>query len=177
MSAFLHITPYSQDGHLADAYNHAIEHLPGDWFLITDADIMFLTPRYGHLIQTVIETHPGAGLITCVTNRIGARSQLTEHGLMKTDSLLELRRLALARWELHGSTVTPIKAPVSGFFMLFPRSTWQRVGGFKGKGLLDVDWRFSREVEAAGLPLLRMDGLLVAHFYRLDGRTASQPGA
>ena len=60
--------------------------------------------------------------------------------------------------------------------MLFPRSTWQRVGGFKGRGLLEEDWRFSREVEAAGLPLLRMEGLFVAHFYRLDGHTASHPG-
>lgn len=175
-STFLHLTPYAQDGNLAAAYNQAIASLPGDWFLFTDADIMFLSPRYGHLIESVIAANPRAGLITCVTNRIGAASQLTEHGLMKTDSLLELRRLALERWKTYGSTVTPIKAPASGFLMLFPRSTWERVGGFKGQGLLEVDWRFSREVEAAGLPLLRMEGLLVAHFYRLDGHTSSHPG-
>lgn len=175
-STFLHVVPYAQDGNLAAAYNDTIERLPGDWFLLTDADIMFLTPQYGHLIQSVITANPAAGLITCVTNRIGAHSQLTEHGLMPTDSLLELRGLALDRWKTYGSTVTAIKAPASGFLMLFPRRTWQRVGGFKGEGLLGVDWRFSREVEAAGLPLLRMEGLLVAHFYRLDGHTSSHPG-
>lgn len=130
---------------------------------------MFLTPGYGHMIQRVIEENPDAGLITCVTNRVGAQSQLDDPGVMATDRLLELRALALARWRTYGTAVSRIRVPASGFFFLFRRAVWKLVGGFKGRGLLDVDWQFSRDIEEAGLPLLRMEGLFVVHFHRLDG--------
>lgn len=171
--SFLHLVPYATSGHLADSCNEMVRTLPGEWFLFTDADVMFLTPNYGHLIQRAIDENPEAGLMTCLTNRIGATQQRTERGLMTTDSLLELRRLALERATIHGASVTPIRAPISGFFLLFRREAWAHVGGFKGRGILHIDWRFSRDIEAAKFPILRLEGLMVAHFYRLDGSAAS----
>ncbi len=171
LASFVHLVPYSQAGNLADAYNDAIAAVNGtiEWILITDADVMLLTPRYGHLIAQAIEKNPGAGLITCVTNRIGAVCQRAEEVPPKTADLLQLRAAAVLRWEKHRDTVTQISPPCSGFFMLFRRTVWAAVGGFKGRGLLGVDWRFSRDVASAGLPILRMDGLLAVHFYRLNG--------
>jgi GT2 family glycosyltransferase len=174
--SFTHLIPYSLAANLADAYNDAVRAAPGEWILFTDADSMMLVPDYGHLIEETIARNPGAGLITAVTNRIGARSQLSEHGLMAEPSLLRLREVALARRLKFGAVVKAIQPPVSGVFMLFRRDVWKRVGGFKGRGLLGVDWRFSRDVHEAGLPILRMEGLFVAHFYRLDaGQKSVKP--
>ena len=172
---FAHVVPYSQEGNLADAYNEAIEAVDSavEWILITDADVMFLTPRYGHLIATVIAEHPEAGLITCVTNRIGAPCQLAPEVPKETADLLALRSAALARVAQYGTAVTQVAPPCSGFFMLFRRAVWKQVGRFKGRGIFDVDWRFSKEVARAGLPILRMDGLLAVHYYRLDGSNAT----
>lgn len=168
MSAFTHIIPYATDQNIADAYNSAVVAAPTEWVLLTDADVMFLTPDYGHLIHEVITSHPEPALFTCFTNRVGPTLQRTEHGIMQTDSLLELRRQALHYRQTHGTAVCRIPAPVSGFFLLFPKKTWKTVGGFKCRGMLGVDWRFSREVEAAGMPIYLLKGLFVAHFYRLD---------
>lgn len=174
---FFHIIPYSTEGHLADAYNAGVEAVSAgvEWVLITDADVMFVTPQYGHLIAQVIAEHPEAGLITCVTNRIGAACQLAQEVPKATSDLLALRAAALVRLEKYGAAVTRIAPPCSGFFMLFRRAVWRAVGGFKGRGIFDVDWRFSREVAAAGYAILRMDGLLAIHYYRLDGRNATVP--
>ena len=120
-----------------------------------------------------IAEHPDAGLITCVTNRIGAPCQHAPEVPKETSDLLALRAAALARWEKYGASVTQIAPPCSGFFMLFRREVWKRVGRFKGRGIFEVDWRFSKEVAGAGLPILRMDGLLAIHYYRLDGSNAT----
>lgn len=176
---FLHFVPYSLAQNLADSYNAAVQDSDRsiEWILITDADVMFLTPRYGHLIAQVIADHPEAGLITCVTNRIGAASQRAKDIPEREGDLLTLRNAAVARAEKYGATVSKIAPPCSGFFLLFRRSVWQTVGGFKGRGLLGMDWRFSRDVAAAGFPILRMNGLLAVHFYRLDGANATWPAA
>ena len=166
---FIHLVPYSPERNIAAAYNEAIERVEGfQWILLTDADVMFLVPDYGHLIAQVIEANPGAGLITCLTNRIAARSQLTEAGIMGEASLLRLREIAMERRRTFGAAVSRVSAPVSGMFMLFRKETWKNIGGFTGDGMLGVDWSFSRKIQAAGLPILRMDGLFAAHFYRLD---------
>ncbi len=176
-AGFFHIIPYSLEAHLADAYNSAIESVSPavEWLLITDADVMILTPEYGHLISKVIAEHPEAGLITCVTNRIGASCQLAKEVPKQTSDLLVLRAAAVARLQKHGASVTKISPPCSGFFMLFRRAVWKKVGGFKGRGMFGVDWKFSRDVADAGLPILRMDGLLAIHYYRLDGTNATVP--
>jgi GT2 family glycosyltransferase len=172
--SFIHIVPYAFDGKLADACNQAIARVDSEieWFLLTDADVMFLTPRYGHLIQATINENREAGLITCVTNRIGPKAQLTEKGRMKTSNLLRLREIAVERERQFGTTVSTINAPISGLFMLFRRKVWAEIGGFKGDDLFGVDWTFSREIEAAGYPIYRMEGLFLVHFHRLDGKSA-----
>ena len=166
---FIHLVPYSPDRNIATAYNESIASVTGfEWILLTDADVMFLTPDYGHLIAQVIRQNPGAGLITCFTNRVGPTCQRTPQGIMSEQSLLKLRGMALEHLRKFGASVSVIGPPVSGMFLLFRRETWKAVGGFKGEGMLQVDWRFSKEIHAASLPILRMDGLFVAHFYRLD---------
>lgn len=136
---------------------------------------MFLTPDYGHLIAQVIRDNPGAGLITCFTNRVGPTRQRTPAGLMEEPNLLKLHGLALDHLGKFGASVSVIQPPVSGMFLIFRKHTWEAVGGFKGEGMRGVDWRFSRDIADTGLPILRMDGLFVAHFYRLDAG-AKNPG-
>lgn len=166
---FIHLVPYAVNKSIATAYNEAIARVTGfEWILLTDADVMFLTPDYGHLIAQVIRENPRAGLITCFTNRVGPTRQRTPEGIMSEPSLLKLREMALEHRRKFGAAVSTITPPVSGMFLLFHKKTWEAVGGFKGEGMLGVDWRFSKEIHAAGLPILRMDGLFVAHFYRLD---------
>ena len=87
---------------------------------------------------------------------------------MGEPSLLRLREIAMEQRRKFGAAVSPVSAPVSGMSMLFRKGTWKSIGGFTGEGMLGVDWSFSRKIQAAGLPILRVDGLFVAHFYRLD---------
>jgi hypothetical protein len=169
--SFFHVVPYSLNRQIATAYNEAVKLVPGniEWILFTDADIMFLTPNYGHLIDDVLRRNPEPALYSAVTNRTHAKQFLGNEGYMQTSDMLRLRKLAIERCSEHGSQVTRTGPPVSGYFMLFSRKVWEAVGGFQGKDMLGVDWAFSDAVHNAGYPIYRIEGMFVAHFHRLDG--------
>ena len=71
--------------------------------------------------------------------------------------------------------VTALRGFVSGFCMVIPRSVWvnhkfaeQQVYSDRGPtNMLGVDNDFTNRIRAAGIPVLRMDGLYIWHTYRL----------
>ena len=71
--------------------------------------------------------------------------------------------------------VTQLQGFVSGFCMVVPKSVWvnhkfaeKQVYEDRGPfNLLGVDNDFTNRVRAAGVPVLRMDGLYLWHTYRL----------
>ncbi len=75
------------------------------------------------------------------------------------------------------TTATIIRGPVSGFLLVVPKSIWNKVkfretNTFRPgePNLLGVDNNFTNDVRAHRIEVLRMDGILVWHTYRLlDG--------
>lgn len=171
----VHITtPYSIDKNLGQAYNAAMELIPdGDAACFIDGDVAFLTPDYGHILNEYANAYPD-NVLVCYTNRIHQLSKYQLHPA-RTDDIGEM--IILADYIKSSTTVTPVTGPVSGFLMVVPKSIWNKHRFIEHNiyrpgehNLLGCDNEWTNRVRAAGVGILRMDGLLVWHTYRLlDG--------
>lgn len=168
--------PYSTDKNLGKAYNDFMRLLPEDSHAcFRDGDTCWLTPDYGMHLAEYVRQYPNA-ILTCWTNRINERAeqQWKHEGLRESDNMkLHLSVAKEVLTELY--KVTALHGFVSGFCMVVPKSVWN-VHKFAEKqvyrdrgphNLLGVDNDFTNRVRAAGIPVLRMDGLYIWHTYRL----------
>lgn len=123
-----HVTPW-RTGDIGAGLNAAIEPLPPDaWVCARDGDTMFLTPSWGAQVEAVVEAHGDYDLIGCVTNRLRGRHQLHGGALSGEPDIGAHVAIAQARWAEHGPAVKELHhGAVAGAFMLFRRSTWERV--------------------------------------------------
>ena len=167
---FTHIIPYSTEKNLGAAANAMISEIPDPerWVLMTDADVMMLTPNYGHIIQKVIRDYPDTGLFTCVTNRVKNHQQLINGHINEDPNMRTHRRTAKERYYEYGTSCITLKEHISGFFMLFKKATWQKVGGFHKKGILRVDNIFSQAILDAGYKIRLIQGIYALHYYRMN---------
>lgn len=168
-------TPFATDKNLGAEYNREMSFIPdGDAACFLDGDCMFLTPHFGTIIHDYANAYPNT-VLTCWTNRthkVSTGQQLPN----ASDNIKDLIHLAYLLSKAE-RTVTPITGPVSGFLLVVPKSVWNRVKFTEVNkyrpgepNLLGVDNTFTNEVRAAGIEVLRMDGMLVWHSYRLlDG--------
>jgi len=174
------IIPYSTDKNLGKAYNDAM-YLVGDndHICFRDGDTCWLTPDYGMHLAEYVRLYPNA-VLTCWTNRINEKAEQQFRGVAGSDifrdSVDMTDHLKTAQWctaSLY--KVTPLHSFVSGFCMVVPKSVWlnhkfaeKQVYEDRGPhNLLGVDNDFTNRVRAAGVPVLRMDGLYIWHTYRL----------
>lgn len=165
----IHITaPYRLDKDLGLAYNEFMKLLPDDDFAcFIDYDVMLLTHDAGAILHGYAERFPDA-LLTCFTNRISplAKPQLF-NGIVNDDGDIK-HHIAIA--ELQKSRLyiaTEINQDISGFLMLLSKRTWLK-HRFQERGKpLGVDTYYGRQIRAAGVKILRCDGLYVWHTYRL----------
>ena len=169
-------TPYSIEKNLGKAYNEEMAMIPeGDAACFIDGDVCFLTPDYGHILNHYHKSYPNA-VLTCWTNRI---HQLSKGQLYDTLSngddirscIQYAKKLADAGF---CDSLSEITGPVSGFLLVIPKSVWHKIKFTETNNyrpgepnLLGVDNDFTNKVRAAGIPILRMNGLLVWHSYRL----------
>lgn len=163
-------TPFDRQKNLGRAYNEAFRRCPdGDWLCVIDRDVMFLTPDAIEIMYQYVEQFPNAGMFTCFTNRI--------HPLAKDQLYLGAPsdNADVRHWEYIARTqakskmkVTEINRHISGFLMLIPKTTWDKVKFFETGQALGVDNQFSGDVLAAGMSIYRMDRLIVWHSYRLE---------
>src|SRR5947209_5730690 len=80
-AAIIHYgTPYSTEGRIGRAYNQFMALLPQptDFGCLVDADAVFTTCDFGHLIQRVVAENPTCRLFYARTNRIGCPWQLDD---------------------------------------------------------------------------------------------------
>lgn len=168
------IIPYSTDKNLGKAYNDAMALIPdGDHVCFRDGDTCWLTPDYGMHLAEYVRLYPNA-ILTCWTNRINEKAEQQIKGIdRENDSMSYHLKIAA---DLAGSySVTQIHGFVSGFCMVVPKLVWNKVKFaeaqvYEDRGpynLLGVDNDFTNRVRAAGVPVLRMDGLYIWHTYRL----------
>lgn len=160
-------TPYSTVKDIGGANNDFIQHLPEDaWVCITDGDAMFLDPDWGRTVNDIVRLHGSAfGLIGCTTNRLGANKQLYNQRWSEDMNMRNHYEIAKQLTKEHGATVDVIDS-VAGVFMLFPRTVWAQVGGFK-RHRFDADTCFSRDIAKAGYKIGIARGVYMMHAYRV----------
>ena len=168
-----YFVPYSLEKNIGKAYNQHMALLPNDndWGVIMDGDTMFLTFDWGHAIAEVIAKLPDAGLITCLTNRIGkGRGQI--YGEDSPDILIHRAIAKRIDKEFRGQ-YRKHNHHVSGFFMAIQKKTWKEVGKFTeapGK-ILAVDDAFSKKILRSDKGIYIMKGMYKLHYYRMaEGR-------
>jgi GT2 family glycosyltransferase len=166
----VHFTiPYDTEKNLGKAYNETMALVPdGDAACLMDMDVLLaLTPDAGCIVQKYAELYPNA-LLTCFTNRISelSRRQLLNQVVNPDPDIqkhIELAKLQHAR--LYN--VTEINRDISGMLMVLPKSLWQKFPFDESGKCLGVDTKYGRALRAAGIKILRMDGLYVFHMYRM----------
>lgn len=166
--------PWSDDGNLGAAYNRYMELLPDDedWACLLDGDTMFLISDWGTVIANAIEKNPGAGMFTCYTNRVNNPQQLYNGYFNENGDLHVHRRIATICRETMGTRTKKLSRVISGMMMIIQKRTWREFPF--SEGLLGVDNDISRRLLQAGRDVLLIEGLYIAHYYRLnEGRKST----
>jgi GT2 family glycosyltransferase len=163
------LKPYDQQKNLGKAYNTAMAMLPEDSAAcLCDIDTCFLTPDAGSILQEYVYRNPDAGILTCLTNRVSplSKPQLLGRTISdNSDMRTHLKYAAEVKNQLFNTT--EIDRDISGFLMVVSKKVWlQHPFPELGKAI-GVDTQYGRTIRAAGLKILRMDGLYIWHTYRL----------
>ena len=185
----LDIIPYSTDKNLGKAYNDAFRNTSDEvtHICFRDGDTCWLTPDYGVHLAEYVRLHPDA-VLTCWTNRINERAEQQSKLVVDVEEDMTIVKANVRdiydidehikiseSFKPKLYNVTPLNGFVSGFCMVIPRSVWvnhkfaeQQVYSDRGPtNMLGVDNDFTNRIRAAGIPVLRMDGLYIWHTYRL----------
>lgn len=168
------VIPYREDKNLGKAYNDAFRSLPSESVLcLRDYDTLWLTHDYNKHLDRYHAANPDA-VLTCYTNRISplSKPQLL-HGkpLDQADIKVHIG-LAEKQYRLSGLAtgryeVTAIDQDISGMVMVIPRKVWELYPFYESGLCLGVDTDWNRRIRAAGIKILRMNGLYIWHTYRL----------
>lgn len=153
---------------LGSAYNQYMELIqPDDWAVMMDRDIMFLRPDYHQSIINAIEAFPDTGTFTCYTNRVGNLEQCYKGEQSLESDILKHRIIADEVYEQNKGKVKDLKMQhISGFLMIFQKSTWEAAGKFE-KGIF-CDHPFTHNVNHKAKKQIRLiEELYVFHYYRL----------
>jgi GT2 family glycosyltransferase len=163
--------PWSTDKNLSKAYNREMELIPteNDYCCFIDRDAMFLHPFYGLQIEHIIE-NSNFDLYTCMTNRVNCKQQL--HGYpsnwrgndIENHINIATRLYEQRKYEIED--ITGIIPGISGMVMILKKSTWSKIGGFKGQGMLGIDNQLHYDVRDCGGKVMLMRGVYVYHYYR-----------
>lgn len=161
-------TPYSLQKNLGAVYNETMARIPdGDAACLIDYDVQFLHPESGKDLHEYANRNPEA-VLTCFTNRVSPLSkQQLFFGVPSEDSDIRNHIKIAEEQRKHLYNTTPIHRDISGMLMVVPKSIWQKYPFDETGKCLGIDTFWGRKVRAAGISILRMDGLFVFHQYRL----------
>lgn len=168
-----HITPGRSDKNIGKAINAIIETLPdSDWICLRDIDTL---PMYHEKIYKQCEDIASAAefdLVGCMTNRLGLHYQLVGGRKSNDSDIMNHRKIGVDLYNQHGSNVMPIHQAIGGLFMLFPKSTWLKVGGFPEGGIQInghfFDYHFCKSVMQQRLRIGIAKGIYLFHYYRFE---------
>lgn len=162
-----HFTPYSIEKNFAKAINEYCALIPaGDWIAITDGDVCRLLPDWGkHINDIAFEAEQQEyHLIGCMTNRLRQNYQL-EPGMFENYDIRDHHNVAAIRRELYYNEIERIKAPIAGFFMLFPQWIWEKYRFQEGTECFDTI--FSNKILRMNGKIGIANGLYLLHAYRI----------
>ena len=172
-----YFTPYSLDAHLFDAYEKYADLVkdPEAWLCFLDGDSCFLTPKWGHVLEGYIKTHPDMGMFTSYVSRAAYTSAIPRQGDRENPDIGFHRKVAMLLLKKHGEkfSIKPYNRNVSGHLMLIKVKTWleiredvaQRVSRTK-KRILGVDTQISKAILAKGLKIGLMRAVYCLHYFR-----------
>lgn len=158
--------PYDTSGNIGRAMNEHCKLVPDDdWIAVMDGDVLFPNPQWGVIVERAIQRYGSQyDLIGCVTNRVGGEHQRVEGMFSEYD----LRAHYEKSIEIEDSSVVDTSG-VAGYFMLFRKSTWNKVKGFTEDAskshIFDTD--FNKRVRAIGGKIGMIKGLYALHLYRI----------
>jgi GT2 family glycosyltransferase len=139
-----------------------------DWVLFLDHDAMFTTKNWFTQIEDIIEKNPEYSVFTCMTNRIGIRTQKLKGVDSENHNITYHRNIGKDLGEKYYSDVVEyVNEYLSGVVILIKKDTWNKVGGFK-PGFLGVDNRLHKDCINNGIKVGLMTGVYVYHWYRGD---------
>ena len=159
-----YITPGRSDLNYGKSINDHIKHLPNDaWIVLRDIDTM---PAYHEKFFWFCEQYSKTqyGLIGCMTNRLGLKHHL-HNGQMSLNTDWKLHRsIGKDRFRVYGNKIQKcnfemreMADTIGGVFMMFPKKTWLKVGGFEEGGVsvggYFIDYLFSKAVLACGFKI------------------------
>jgi len=159
--------PDAEDGNLGGEYNRIMSETSADIVMLLDHDVLLLNPHWHHILSRIFANNPKAGMVTCWTNNIGTRRQLSKSAPHNHDIA---KHRAFAKSLLEGNRLgTTTLESCSGMLMALRKRCWEDVGPFIS-GFFGVDTDYSRRVARSKWQLLRADGLYVYHIRdRSDG--------
>lgn len=153
---------------IVDEYNRYMEQAK-EWVCFLDSDAMFLHPRWNYIMLRAIESlGKEAGLITCMTNRIGHKTQLSID-CPQDDDIVKHTKYSIAIEEKNRGVYYNCEneMPMSGHFMLTHKEAWKKANGFRthNNGFLGVDNNYFRDIKKAGYKIFLMKDMYVYHRY------------
>lgn len=161
------VIPYSTSKEFGKECNEVMSRIPDDdWVCFLDHDCMFLTPDAISHLHEYAKMYPDS-LLTCYTNRVGAKEQCLNGVISENDSIRHAIGKA-ERQKVKLYEVTEMKGVISGYLMMFSKKLWNDVSHFtEDKMILGVDNNFSARVLNKGYKIYLMKGIYIWHTYRL----------
>lgn len=162
-----HMTPFRSDKDLGRAYNEAFKLIgDDDWICLRDIDTLFLTHDAPNIIEEYVKMFPEAGILTCLTNRIGTKEQRTL-GFCDPEPNLVKHLNTAEKFAKGKRTFFKTDNPISGFLMVISKRTWMQYKFQEGGKCLGIDTEYSRTILNEGLDIVIMEDVYVWHTYRL----------
>lgn len=162
--------PWAPERRLGEAYNYFMGRVE-DWGLVLDWDVALVNVHWYDLCLAAIAANPDAGLITCLTNRIGCPLQKAPDA-PASDNIEEHRSYAYLRQRDHDARVLDYTDQqrwwLSGFFYLIRRRVWDEIAPAPPEKFLGLDNWIHARIRERGHPILVMQGLYVYHRYGRD---------
>ncbi len=171
-----YVIPYSLEKKIGRAYNESCAIVPDEyWIGITDGDIAFLNPDWGHTIANTIAANPEYTVFTAYASRIGNKQQRYRGVISENPNIIDHYNIAIQESAKNSTRVIPMKECMSGFLMIFPKWLWKKIP-FPEKSdegtMLGIDKAWSKKVLAAGYKIGIIEDQYVLHYYRLkNGKT------
>lgn len=168
-----YITPARSDKKYGLAINDIVKHLPdSDWICLRDIDTIPL--NHAELIpqlEQIVREHGGTyDCFGAITNDLGLNYQLNQGRLLRTYDLEEHRAITYQLREKFGTQVDPNRHyHIGGFFMLFSKKIWDKVGGFVDEVYKDghfFDYHFCKAIKKSGGKIGIAKGVYIYHFCR-----------
>ena len=157
--------PYAIDGNYGKEIEHYVNLVPRDrdWIIISDYDLMVLTPHHIHKIREYIDTYPDTGIFLPYVNRVKQKRQILDMSLFDNPNILVHHKKAM---ELKDQpiSVTELNMVISGYFMIFKKANYKRIK--PPEGLLGCDNKLSKRLLNLGLKIRMMNTVYAFHFYR-----------